>query len=75
MDLNNVTSEELARRAGITASGVRAVYFRNSPQKNTCNILFEFTGILPEVLMFPERYPDFDVSSCKPVDIDTSVNC
>ncbi|MDN3515335.1 MAG: helix-turn-helix domain-containing protein [Candidatus Brocadia sp.] len=68
MWLHRITSIALGKMSGISASAIRNLIRYKDPSKRTCIKLSIATGIPPEVLMFPERYGDYNVSlATKPV--------
>lgn len=62
MSLHRVNSRKLAKMSGIADSSIRGMCRYRDPSKRTCIKLYLATGIPPEVLMFPERYRDYDVA-------------
>ncbi len=75
LNFNGMTSMDLEKISGINASTIRHIYGGNPASVKKYRKISKATGIRPEVLMFPEQYPDFDISNCKPDNICESVDC
>ncbi|MEE9591837.1 MAG: hypothetical protein V3W26_04925, partial [Thermodesulfobacteriota bacterium] len=67
LDYWSINAVELATTSGVLDSSIRHIYGKRGiiSRKNALK-LYNATGIPPEVLMFPERFPGFDISACKP---------
>lgn len=69
MQLHGITSFALCRMSSISASAIRGIIRYKDPSKRSCLKLSQATGIPPEVIMFPERYKDYDVAlAARPVE-------
>ncbi len=66
LDYWGINAVELATTSGVLDSSIRHIYGKREiiSRKNALK-LYSATGIPPEVLMFPERFPGFDITVCR----------
>lgn len=62
----SLTAEQVGAAIGMSGSCIRNVYRTGNALEPTIRKLHKFSTIPEEVLRYPEKYLDFDVSTCKP---------